>query len=467
MSSTSSSLFTPLQFTGISQYSTDFQSILSRATSIAALPAQALQQRETTITQQETDLSTLGSSVSAVQTALAAIGKLGSGNGLTGSSSDSDVVTVTSSTGSTPVSYAIKNVTSLATAASEVSSAPPFPDANSTAVSTTGKMQLTLGSQTFNINLASGKNNLNGLASAIEGLNAGVSASILTTSGGDYLSVSANATGATTLKLVDDPAGAKTQFLTSTNQGTNTNFELNGVAVSEPNTTVSDVIPGMTLAFAGTTTANPNETVTVQSSTDKSQIASAIQQLVSAYNTLSTADNGQMGTAAGSLAGNNIVYQINQALTSIVQYQGGNGSVKSLAALGVTMDQTGQLSFDQSTFNSLSDSDVSSALQMFGSSTTGLGGLQQTFDAITDPVSGSIATQQNQWSSTVTKLKSQITTMSDQITLMEQTLNRQLQAADAQAADLSSQQSILTASITSLDYAAYGYNTSTTTSKTT
>jgi hypothetical protein len=57
--------------------------------------------------------------------------------------------------------------------------------------------------------------------------------------------------------------------------------------------------------------------------------------------------------------------------------------------------------------------------------------------------------------------------MTAQITQMEQSLNQQLQAADASVAELASQQSILTASITSLDYAAYGYNTSTTSSKST
>ncbi len=465
-STSTSSLFTPLQFTGISQYSTDFQSILSRATSIAALPMQALQQQQTTIATQETDMSTLGSSVSAVQSALAAIGKLGSGGGLTASSTDSSVVTATNTAGTTAISYSITNVTSLASPASEVSQT-YFAHADTTQVSSTGSMQLTVGTTNFPITLASGQNNLNGLVSAINGLNAGVSASVLTTPSGDYLSVSAKAPGSTTLKLADDPSGANKQLLTSQNQGSNTNFQLNGISVSEPNLTVSDLIPGMTLTFSGTTTANPSEAITVGLSSNKTGISSALQTLVSAYNALQTADNGQRGTAAGSLAANNIVYQISQALNSIVQYHGGSGGVAGLANLGISLDQTGQMSFDQNTFDSLSDSQISSALQMFGSSTTGLGGLQQNFTALTDPTTGSIAVQQKQWSASVTRLQNQVTTMTAQVTAMEQTLNQQLQAADAQVANLASQQNILTASITSLDYAAYGYNTSSSTSKTT
>ena len=54
-------------------------------------------------------------------------------------------------------------------------------------------------SKTYNFTLAT--NNLVTLRDTINSLNAGVTASILTTSGGNYLSISANSTGAATLHL--------------------------------------------------------------------------------------------------------------------------------------------------------------------------------------------------------------------------------------------------------------------------
>jgi hypothetical protein len=48
--------------------------------------------------------------------------------------------------------------------------------------------------------------------------------------------------------------------------------------------------------------------------------------------------------------------------------------------------------------------------------------------------------------------------------LLQQTINQRLQAADASIANLESQQSVLTASITSLSYVSYGYNTNSQTS---
>jgi flagellar hook-associated protein 2 len=461
MSSTSSSLFTPLQFTGISQYSSDFQSILTRAVGIAQIPLQSLQQREATITTQESDLANVGSAVSAVQSALVALGNLGAGQALSASSSNSSVVTATNTGATQSSSYTITSVTSIASAASEMSLS-SFADPATTQVSTTGKMSLTLGSTSYPITLGSGQNNLQGLLSAIQALNVGVSPSIITTKSGSYLSISASSPGATTLKLTDDPTGANKNILTSTNQGTDTVFQLGSVTVSEPSTTINDVIPGVTLSFTGTS----NTSTVINVSTDRTQLSTALQQLATSYNALVAADNQQTSATPGSLSGNNIIYQIASALTSIVQYQGTSSSgMNNLANLGIEIGDDGQMSLNSSTFNALSDSQISSALQLLGNSTTGIGGLQQTFAQIADPVSGSIATQENQWKNTVTNLGSQITTMTAQITQMEQSLNQQLQAADASVAELASPQSSLTASIPSLDDAASGDHTRTTRSK--
>lgn len=453
-SSITGSLFTPLQFTGISQYSSDFQSILTRAVKIAQLPAQALQQQEAQITQRETDLSTLGADVSGVQSALVALGKLGSGQALAAISSNTSVVTATNSGATQGAAYNISSVTSLASAASELSSS-SYGDATTKAVSASGNLNLIVGSNQYSISLAAADNNLQGLAGAINELAAGVSASIITTRSGDYLSVSANSPGATTLRLMKDPATANTNILTSSNQGSNTVFTLDNVTISEPSTTVNNVIPGVTLKFSGTSSS----ATTVSVATDRTGIQSALQQLVSSYNTLSAANEQQVGKTGGSLAGNNIVYQIRSALTSIVQYQGTSSSgVNSLANLGIEIGDSGQMSLNTNTLNSLSDSQISSALSLLGSATTGIGGLQQTFAQITDSTTGTIATQENQWSRTVTNLSNQLTTMTSRINSMEQTLNQQLQAADASVAELTSQQNELTASITSLNFTSYGYN---------
>ncbi len=454
--SSTSSLFTPLQFTGISQYSSDFQQILSRAVSVASIPLQSLSQQQSTIQQQETDLSSLGTAASGVQSALQTLGQLGSGGALTASSSDTSIVTATSTGAANPVSYSITNVSSIASAASENSAS--ITSATSTTVSASGTMQLTVGSKSYNVTLGSSQNNLNGLRDAINKLGVGVTASVLTTQSGNYLSVTANSTGATTLKLTD----SGTSFLSNTNQGTNTNFQLNGIPISESGTTVNDVISGVTLKFNSTTSSS--QAVTVQLATDTGQISTALQSLVTNYNALLSAETPQVSGTSASLSGNNIIYQIRQAMSSIVQYQGGTQGMSNLANLGIEINLDGTMSLNQDTFNSLSSSQLANAVTLLGSATTGIGGLQNTFNVITDSTSGTIAEQEKQWKITVTNLSSQMSTMTQKIQIMEQTLNQQLAAADASVAKLASQQSELTASITALNFTSYGYNNNNTAS---
>jgi flagellar capping protein FliD len=174
----------------------------------------------------------------------------------------------------------------------------------------------------------------------------------------------------------------------------------------------------------------------------------------------------QYGRSGGVLSGNSILNQINQAMHNILQYQGG-GDMSNLEALGVGMaDTSGQMSFNQSTFESLSSSQLASALSLLGSSTTGIGGLQQAFKAISDPIMGTAAAQINDWNTKAQNLTDQINTKNAAISKLQQTINQQLQAADAAVAHLTSQQSMLTASLTSLSYVSYGYNTNTNTSNT-
>src|SRR4029078_2036345 len=116
----------------------------------------------------------------------------------------------------------------------------------------------------------------------INSLGAGVTASILTTSGGNYLSLAAGASGATTLTLSDDPLGANTSLLTSANQGTDAVFTLNGIDISQSGNTVNSVIPGVTFTLQGAT----DTPVTLSLASDRSKLSSGLRSVVSSYNAL-------------------------------------------------------------------------------------------------------------------------------------------------------------------------------------
>jgi flagellar hook-associated protein 2 len=455
-SSAITNLFQPITFSGVSQYSSDFQSILNRAQSIADLPLQGLQIEQSNLQGEVTAAQSLGSTVAGLTSAVQALGTLGT-SGLVANSSDSSLVSAQATGATASATYNITNITSVATAASE-SSLQSYADTDTTPVSSTGSLNLVVGSTTTPITLGSGQNNLTGLENAIDNANAGVTAQILTTSGGDYLSVSANNPGANPISLVDDPTGTPAQLLTSQNPGSNTTFDLNGVNVSEPSTTISDVVPGMTFTIEGTTSAN--QTVTVSLSPDQNTLSNDLQTLVSAYNAVGQAVNGQIGSSAGALSGNPLVWQTRTAMEQLVNYYDpSNSSIHSLADLGISLDQTGTMSFNASALSSLSASQIAAAFQFLGSATNGLGELANNFDAISDPVTGAVQSLVTEDNTTLTSLNDQITDMGNTITQNLTALESQLEQADSSAAQLASQQSLLTSNIDALNYTTYGQST--------
>jgi flagellar hook-associated protein 2 len=114
--------------------------------------------------------------------------------------------------------FTTTNLGSSATAAT--ASTASLPDVDTTAVSANGSMRLVVGSQ--NYDFALGSNTLTGLRDAINGLGAGVTASIISNAAGDqnYISVTADSTGKqTSFDLIDDPGGAATGMFQTTDLG--------------------------------------------------------------------------------------------------------------------------------------------------------------------------------------------------------------------------------------------------------
>ncbi len=561
----------PITFTGVSNYSSDFQSILSRQVSIAQIPITALQTTQSNNTSKVSLLTSLSSAVATLGSTVASLGSIGGNQGLTASSSDSSLVTVSNTGATQATSYTISNITSLATAASETS-INGYANSNTAKVSSTGSLQLIVGSQAYAINLTSSTNNLNGLENAINASGAPVTATILTTGTGanpNYLSITADNQGATTLQLNDLPAsgppvallngaqplaessassyanattstvsangslnlvvnghktaitlgagqnnltglaaaidnsgagitatiansgsgstpyslvltannlgatslelndvpttGSVTNLLSTTNnnanQGSGASFELNGITVNSPSNTVADVIPGLTFNLLQTTTgSNSGNSATLSLSSDTSSLSTALGNLATNYNAVLTQLAAQTGPNAGLLDGDNSVLSVSYDLQQLANYKAAGSNGTSLATLGITFSDNGQMSFDPTVLPGLSSSQLTSAFAYLGSATTGFGAIANQLNQLTDPVSGTIATEETGLNNENTDLSNQITTLNDQLTTMQTNLTSQLEAADAACAELESQQTVLTSSIDSVDLVLYGQN---------
>jgi flagellar hook-associated protein 2 len=457
MSSTS---ITPLTFTGISKYSTDFQTILSRAVAIANLPVRQLQSQQSNLLTQKQLLADLNGSVSALASTLSSLADLGDNKAISASTSNASRVSVSINGKTQAATHTITEITSVAKAASETS-ASGYATADSTNVTSGDSLELAIGSKTYTIPVDSTNNNLNGLRDAINQLGAGVTASVLNTGNADtpyYLSISSNITGQNAIQVRTTAGDTGSNILTATNSGANAVFKLDGIPVSRADNVIGNVIDGVTFSILSAT--GPAESVVLTTASDRTQLVSALTNLASDYNTVSRKVNAQIGKAAGALSGDSSIRQVKDAQRSFLNFQGSPGSnIKALTDLGIVVDSTGAMSFDTAKFYSLSNADLSAAFDFLGSAATGLGSTTSKFTAISDAVTGSIITEQNQIDIADARISTQVDKLNERIDYMQKSLNAQLQAADALLASLDSQQSILTGSLQSLNLVLYGKQT--------
>ena len=428
---------TPLTFTGLSTFSNDYQTILNRATQIAQLPVTMLQNQDVDVLQKKTLLGNLNSAVGALVTSLSSLGTTAANRALSTTSSNPAAVTVANTGAAAPATYTINSVTSAAAAASERTIA-SFATSAATPVSATGTMKLVVGSESYPFDLAT--NSLTGLRDKINSLGAGVTASVITASGtSNYLSITTNATGATTLQHFDDPDGANNNVHTAANQGANAVFQLNGININQPGNVVNSVLPGVTFTIAGSS----DTPVTLTLATDRAKLSKALGDFVASYNALAAQLSAQQGKNAGLLSGDNIIGQLNTAMRQLTSYRLNSGSIRGLADLGIQFSQTGEASLDQTAFDKLSDAGLADALTFAGSTTNGLGGFSKTFDQFSNSLTGAIQSEQLSLTRTDQRLQQQITALNDRVAATQKSLAAKLQQADALVARLQAQQNLL------------------------
>jgi flagellar hook-associated protein 2 len=450
----STSSITPLTISGVSSMSTQWQSVLNRAVSIASIPLTQLQNADTDVLQKKTLLSSMSTVVGKLGDTVANLGKIASGKALAATSSDTSSVTVQNTGAETAAAYTISDVTSIASAASATSTG----FTSGAQVSTAGSMRLTFGGDgvDYQHDFTLTDNTVTGLRDKINSLQLGVTATVLTSGTKSYLSLAADDTGAVkNFSLVDAPAGAATELLTTKNLGSNAVFKINGIDVDRASNTVNDVVPGVSFTML----AKPSSSVKLTVDSNASSLSDAITSFVSSYNAMMDSVGAQVGQGAGLLSGSTVVREVQQDMRALASYRT-DGAVKSLWDMGLEFDSSGKLSFDSTRFSALSATQVQGAIDFYGSETTGFGGLSQKFASLTDSLNGTIKLEQDGLSQTDKSLQSQISTLQDRINAMQASLSTKLQLADSLLASLESQKTMLTANVDSLNYVMYGKQTS-------
>ena len=219
---------------------------------------------------------------------------------------------------------------------------------------------LSVGSMTAQ-NVSVGDGSLSSVVSAINGANAGVSATALQVGTNQYaLEVSSNATGTAAATTMDTQAfaGSALGALQTTTAAQNAVVSVGGAGgypVTSASNSVTGLLPGVAIQLSQVSSTP----VTLTVSPDGSQVAKEVSSLVSAANqilsTIAT-DTGYNATTnvAGPLNGNVQLTELSQKVLSLVggvignSATGSDGTAGESAGLAIT--SSGTITFNQSAF---------------------------------------------------------------------------------------------------------------------
>ncbi len=324
---------------------------------------------------QDAAISALGSLLSTLSTNVQGLTDFqGVLSGKQGSSSDNNVLTLTSASNTSVAGTHSIVVNSLAATSSGYLDAITNP-----ADTLSGSISIQVGAgaaQSITIN--STNNTLATLSAAINSGGYGVTASVLTDTNGSRLSVVSASSGTagnlTIASSISDSTTSTTLAYHTATVGANASLTVDGVGISSASNTVSTVIPGITfqLLAPSPVTSGTAEQVQVQILNNNSAVVSSVGVLVTNYNNVVSAINAQeknssTGTAS-PLFGTPTLNLLQEQLFGAINSTNSQGDIKSLTQLGISVNNDGTLTLNSSSLNNELNSDYSGVVSFFQNS---------------------------------------------------------------------------------------------------
>ena len=232
--------------------------------------------------------------------------------------------------------------------------------ANGSAAVGQGTLTLTTSAGSFDIVIDATNDNLIGLANAINGKNAGVTARVVEDSNGARL-VLKGGVGAAKAFTLTAGAGAEpglSRFaydpgvsggMTRAQQAQDAIVKLDGVTVTRASNSITDLISGVTIELKK---ANPGVGVALGATRPTAAIRQAVTDFVDAFNELKAVLDeataaGTDTTEAGPLRGDVSIREMQRQLARLASATlNSAGGPATLAEIGVRTERTGALSFD-------------------------------------------------------------------------------------------------------------------------
>jgi len=455
----------------------DVKGLISQLMAVEQRPLTLLATQEAKYQAKLSSLGSIKGALSSLQTAAQSLATASTAS-YSASVSDSAVLTATGSSSAVAGNYSVSvDGTKLAQGQKLVA---PGKASSSTAIgaSVSSTLKIELGTNVYtgalpatgftaassvNVTIDSSNNTLAGIRNAINAANTGVTVSIIN-DGGDTpyrLSLASNATGAASsmrlsvtgdaniATLLDyDPTDATPTF-TETQAAQNATFTVDGVTITSATNTVTDAIPGVTLKLANKTGIN---TVTVAVERTGSALSSALNALVSAYNSANTTIAS--ATAKGAvMQGEGGVLNLQRQVRNILgSAQQTGGAYTTLSQLGISFQTDGSLKLDSTKLNtalSASLVDVSSLAGAIGTA------LKTAADSMLG-TTGPITSKTESLNRSITDIGSRRTYLQDRLAVTQARYQKQFSGLDTLIASMNKTSEYLTQQLANLPGAYTG-----------
>lgn len=412
----------------------DVESIVSQLMSLEQRPIFALQERQSALDVELSDVGKLQSSLASLKSVSEKMADPDYFGAWDIASADEDIVTVDSSQGQVAENHSIE-ITAIATAHRLRSTAYTSETTNLTP----GQFDFSSGDESFSVVLDAGASTLLDLRDAINDSvdNTTIQASVLNTNDGSHLVLTATNTG--TANQITAPA----EFSELT-AAVDAELTIDGLAVTSSSNTLTKEIPGITIDVLSIGTTNIESVRNIES------IKNLFEEFAEAYNSL----NSTLGTLGqGSLQGDGMLRQVENSLRNefFAPIVVSDDSTMSIFDFGLTFDKTGILSVDAEKLNSAVSNSVSQTLNAFSTDESGFG------DRITAAIDrfiqsdGYIDNRENAINARNRSIDLQIDRLDSRMDQIETRYRRQFSAMDSMIAQLQTSGDYLLSSLASLE----------------
>jgi flagellar hook-associated protein 2 len=314
----------------------------------------------------------------------------------------------------------------------------------------TGTLRLTINGVDHDIVMTSTNNSLEGLAAEFNAKNSGVTASVVSDTGGVRLVLkgpTGDLNNFTVAKISGDASLDRytSSQLTVVQSALNSNFNVDGLAYTRASNTIDDVVPGVSLTLKK---AAVGTLVSMGVTRPGAALKTTIQDFVSVYNEL----KASLSTARTATGGDNALRSLDRQLSALISQSVSTYDPGTLTGIGMKTNRDGTLVLDSAVFDRVVAANPDAVEAIFSptrdathnaTDNPGIGGALAAIKAAATATDGSLSSLSSRLAKEAAAITTNRTKMESREEVYMARLERQFGGMDVRLSALKATQSYL------------------------